>query len=357
MLNDPRLNQHPMLRELMGNVEEDLHLGRSDSAGTDLRKILEYVLKEYYLAYGKSPGQASLNDMLGELTRNKLFDPARHSDNHLMWEDKTFFYSIKNLGNSETHLDPTRPDQGRPSVAKATAAYEDLEIFLPRFFADIPAALTAPRGKSAPAAPAAHPIQVPSRTVSAPVRPAPPPAAARPAPQPRRIFPNDPCPCGSGKKYKNCCGAAAAPLSSEDNKRRQLLEMIQEVADAANNDMMLGITLMYSNDVGVRGGFGSILENDSKYHYTVSQLMYILDKLLEPYLCTARNDPNPDCRAILRITDTERFRQHYLSLILREKPSAILRCAVSIGHPILTPASLNGWAGIRLCRLYSELKI
>jgi preprotein translocase subunit SecA len=21
---------------------------------------------------------------------------------------------------------------------------------------------------------------------------------------------NDPCPCGSGKKYKNCCGAHAA---------------------------------------------------------------------------------------------------------------------------------------------------
>ena len=21
-----------------------------------------------------------------------------------------------------------------------------------------------------------------------------------------KIYPNDPCPCGSGKKYKNCCG-------------------------------------------------------------------------------------------------------------------------------------------------------
>ena len=21
-----------------------------------------------------------------------------------------------------------------------------------------------------------------------------------------RVFPNDPCPCGSGKKYKKCCG-------------------------------------------------------------------------------------------------------------------------------------------------------
>lgn len=22
----------------------------------------------------------------------------------------------------------------------------------------------------------------------------------------RKIYPNDPCPCGSGKKYKKCCG-------------------------------------------------------------------------------------------------------------------------------------------------------
>jgi preprotein translocase subunit SecA len=32
----------------------------------------------------------------------------------------------------------------------------------------------------------------------------------RPKPMPvrveKRVGPNDPCPCGSGKKYKNCCG-------------------------------------------------------------------------------------------------------------------------------------------------------
>ena len=26
----------------------------------------------------------------------------------------------------------------------------------------------------------------------------------------RKIYPNDPCPCGSGKKYKNCCGRKKA---------------------------------------------------------------------------------------------------------------------------------------------------
>lgn len=24
----------------------------------------------------------------------------------------------------------------------------------------------------------------------------------------KKIYPNDPCPCGSGKKYKKCCGKA-----------------------------------------------------------------------------------------------------------------------------------------------------
>ena len=25
----------------------------------------------------------------------------------------------------------------------------------------------------------------------------------------KKVYPNDPCPCGSGKKYKNCCGRKA----------------------------------------------------------------------------------------------------------------------------------------------------
>mgnify|MGYP002621349921 CR=1 FL=1 len=27
--------------------------------------------------------------------------------------------------------------------------------------------------------------------------------------KPKKIYPNDPCPCGSGKKYKKCCGRKA----------------------------------------------------------------------------------------------------------------------------------------------------
>ena len=27
----------------------------------------------------------------------------------------------------------------------------------------------------------------------------------------KKIYPNDPCPCGSGKKYKKCCGRKSKP--------------------------------------------------------------------------------------------------------------------------------------------------
>ena len=32
--------------------------------------------------------------------------------------------------------------------------------------------------------------------------------------KPKKIYPNDPCPCGSGKKYKNCHGKKGAPKLS-----------------------------------------------------------------------------------------------------------------------------------------------
>ena len=31
-----------------------------------------------------------------------------------------------------------------------------------------------------------------------------------PAPPPQKVARNAPCPCGSGKKYKHCCGAIVA---------------------------------------------------------------------------------------------------------------------------------------------------
>ena len=34
-------------------------------------------------------------------------------------------------------------------------------------------------------------------------------AAPQPVVKPAKIYPNDPCPCGSGKKYKKCCGRKA----------------------------------------------------------------------------------------------------------------------------------------------------
>lgn len=32
----------------------------------------------------------------------------------------------------------------------------------------------------------------------------------QPVLKPKKIYPNDPCPCGSGKKYKRCCGLKKA---------------------------------------------------------------------------------------------------------------------------------------------------
>ena len=32
------------------------------------------------------------------------------------------------------------------------------------------------------------------------------PRSAAPPPQPSKVGRNDPCPCGSGRKYKKCCG-------------------------------------------------------------------------------------------------------------------------------------------------------
>ena len=32
------------------------------------------------------------------------------------------------------------------------------------------------------------------------------PSFHEPVVKPPKIYPNDPCPCGSGKKYKKCCG-------------------------------------------------------------------------------------------------------------------------------------------------------
>ena len=32
----------------------------------------------------------------------------------------------------------------------------------------------------------------------------------------KKVGRNDPCPCGSGKKYKKCCGAGSGSEDSED---------------------------------------------------------------------------------------------------------------------------------------------
>jgi preprotein translocase subunit SecA len=47
----------------------------------------------------------------------------------------------------------------------------------------------------------------------------------------RKVYPNDPCPCGSGKKYKQCHGRTEY-LNSINEK------IVERKADKANEEMM-----------------------------------------------------------------------------------------------------------------------
>ncbi len=47
----------------------------------------------------------------------------------------------------------------------------------------------------------------------------------------KKIGRNDPCPCGSGKKYKSCCWKKDQPKSSVDLKKRSLSVMKSGLAE------------------------------------------------------------------------------------------------------------------------------
>ena len=83
----------------------------------------------------------------------------------------------------------------RPVVAEGQA--NDPAALKPAAAAPKPA----PQAAARPAAPSARP------TIKLPVGVNPP--AARGAPAPMKAAPNDPCPCGSGKKFKKCHGRTA----------------------------------------------------------------------------------------------------------------------------------------------------
>ena len=84
-----------------------------------------------------------------------------------------------------------------------------------------PAARPMPAGRPVPTGrpmPAARPVPA---AKAAPAAPAQPEAPAEPAPKKtpvhveEKIGRNAPCPCGSGKKYKNCCGKGGADTDAE----------------------------------------------------------------------------------------------------------------------------------------------
>jgi preprotein translocase subunit SecA len=94
-------------------------------------------------------------------------------------------------------------------VFKMTISEEALERPRPRPVAPPPAraAQAAPAGaaRARPAAPASAIERMPGPRPPAGLAGAPRPGADKPA---AKVGRNDPCPCGSGKKHKKCCGAA-----------------------------------------------------------------------------------------------------------------------------------------------------
>jgi len=92
-----------------------------------------------------------------------------------------------------------------------------LEILFKVQLRDPAEAPVAARPAPAPAPPRGAPAATSAPAAAAAARPAPPgplrqpPAAAPPRPRageaPAKVGRNDPCPCGSGRKYKKCCGA------------------------------------------------------------------------------------------------------------------------------------------------------
>ncbi|GAG14309.1 unnamed protein product, partial [marine sediment metagenome] len=45
-----------------------------------------------------------------------------------------------------------------------------------------------------------------------------------------KIGRNDPCPCGSGKKYKKCCGATTSAVSVAGRKTRDYIALNKDIA-------------------------------------------------------------------------------------------------------------------------------
>lgn len=51
-----------------------------------------------------------------------------------------------------------------------------------------------------------------------------------------RLGPNDPCPCGSGKKVKKCCRVRGAPVAVTERDRARFFELLEEYATVQLNE-------------------------------------------------------------------------------------------------------------------------
>lgn len=51
----------------------------------------------------------------------------------------------------------------------------------------------------------------------------------------KKILPNSPCPCGSRKKAKHCCGAKTTYFYSKLNEKQERDRKLQQEAEAKQN--------------------------------------------------------------------------------------------------------------------------
>lgn len=52
----------------------------------------------------------------------------------------------------------------------------------------------------------------------------------------RKVRPNDPCPCGSGKKAKHCCGTDYGYYTTQPKKKEPLTREEEQIVNGKLND-------------------------------------------------------------------------------------------------------------------------
>ena len=216
----------PVLQEFRDDVLEDIYTGLEtarDASGAEEEEIVRTRLREVFTIDRVLPADAPLpsRDEAKDLVQ-RIFDQLR-ADAPEIYKDITRYFLLEELDRCwKEHLrnmDSLRDGIGLrgygqkdPKLEYKREGFEMFQAMLFRIRESVFKALTRvriqqqPEEEEAPREEFRHkeePVAVSysgSGTEAAGATPA--PARAEP-----RVGRNDPCPCGSGKKYKKCCGA------------------------------------------------------------------------------------------------------------------------------------------------------